>query len=341
MASTPQGCIVSGNSDLYGLGIRIGLYLQWFTSQIAVYFHLEGSNDLSDAYIILSIALEIALFVLTFQDKSTTIEIVVMFYLFFGGLLSVRGYRKRVQQAVPTTWRLLLGNITVMGMAIYGSWFWIKGRSSNRFHATPCGNIVFLFGKISARNFGRASTFFAFLSVYMALAIVYSFFLSFRGPIMSVFRCRATSDSSVEPEEQWRKSEFIKRINEEAQSSLILFLRYYCAISSTSALSAHLDDFNFDHFLISADDGTTKHIVSVRPETKSYGELWERFGEMHIEADEAVREGSIGADSDITSVLGRLRASRRHLRRALTFKMFSSNERDKTLSYNEREASIR
>jgi hypothetical protein len=75
-----QSCGFSGKSDLYGLGIRIGVYLQWMTSQITVYFHLEGSDDLSDAYFFFSISLMIALYVLTFQYDTYTIEIIIMFY---------------------------------------------------------------------------------------------------------------------------------------------------------------------------------------------------------------------------------------------------------------------
>ncbi|KAF2803285.1 uncharacterized protein BDZ99DRAFT_468260 [Mytilinidion resinicola] len=324
MSATHQQCGFSGNSDLYGLGIRIGVYLQWFTSQIAFYFHLEGSNDLSDAYILFSIALEIALFVLTFQDGTYTIEIVVMFYMFFGGILSVKGYRKRFQEAMPTTWRLLLGNATIMAMSIYGSWFWIKGRSGDRFLATPCGNTVFLFGRIPARHFERASNFFAFLSLYCAVAIVFGLVLLYKGPLMNIFRYRATRRSSVDARNQTRRADLIEWINKEAQPSLALFLRYSCALSSTSALSAHLVDIRLDGLHISADGGTTKYVVPIQPAMKSYGEIWDRLKEMHVEADEAVRDGSIGAESDVTSVLGRLRVSRRHLRRA--FKVFRSYE---------------
>ena len=315
-------CGITGNSDLYGLGIRIGVYLQWFTSQIAVYFHLEGSNDLSNAYLSFSLALEIALFVLTFQHDTYTIEIVVMLYMFFGGILSVKGYRKRVQQAVPTTWRLLLGNAINMAMVIYGFWFWIKGRSSDLFRATPCGNTVFLFGRIPARHFGRASTFFAFLSLYTAAGIVYGLVTFDQEPIKNVFLCRVRHDRrfSVKAIEQRDKFEFIESINKEAQPILVLFLRYFCALSPTRALSAHLVDFSLDHFLISADNGATKHVVPIQPVMKNYHEIRKRFEEMQLEVYEAGREGSIGADSNVTNVLGRLRISRKHLRQALVFK---------------------
>ena len=121
MATNPQQCGLVGNSDLYGLGIRLGIYLQWITSQIAFYFHLEGSNDLSNADLIFSFALVIALFVLTFQHRTYTIEVVIINKMFFGGTLAVRGYQKKNAKIASSGWRSLLATFSVTGMAVYGA----------------------------------------------------------------------------------------------------------------------------------------------------------------------------------------------------------------------------
>lgn len=124
MATSSQDCGFKGNSDIYGLGIRLGIYLQWITSKVAVYFHLEGSNDLSAAYFIFSIALQLALYVLTFQHDTYTIEAVIIFYIYYGGLLSVNGYRKRYPLPAPSVSRAILANALGIGMGVYGACTW-------------------------------------------------------------------------------------------------------------------------------------------------------------------------------------------------------------------------
>lgn len=185
-----QHCGFSGNSDLYGLGIRLGVYLQWITSQIAVYFHLEGSNDLSGAYFIFSAALMIAVFVLTLdQEKSYSVEVVLILYMFFGGFISVRGYRTRSKRKLASShWRSSLGSASITAMSVYGSWFWIQGESGSRFNRSPCGTIVFLVTKIPAKYFPRASRFFAALSIYLAVYIPCWMFFVYIEPIRKFAR---------------------------------------------------------------------------------------------------------------------------------------------------------
>ena len=217
-----------------------------------------------------------------------------------------------------------------MAMAIYGSWFWIKGRSSDRFVATPCGNIVFLFGRIPARHFGRASIFFTILSLYMAGSVVLQIvvYRPSREFIMNAFRHMRSDNPFIEAIDQRTKSDIIEKINREAQLSLVLFLRSYCTLSSQSAISAHLVDFDLDHFLISSSDGATEHVVPIQPPMRSYNGIKDRFTVMHMEAAFAARALSIGGDWDVTSVSERFRATYRHLRQPLTLRAAFETDKD-------------
>jgi hypothetical protein len=310
-----QQCGFSGNSDLYGLGIRVGVYLQWLASQIAVYFHLEGSNDLSDAYFIFSIAIMIALFVLTFQDAAYTLEIVIMAYMFFGGLFCVQGYRKRREQAAPTVWRMLLGNAIIFGISIFSSWFWTTGRSSDRFIGTPCGTTVFLFARIPARHFGRVSVLFAVCSIYFSVGVPVLLVRRFYQPAITFIRRKIHRPTAVEELPSSMKPEIIHFLNRDARAHLILFLQYYCGVSPSAASSAQLDDIENTQLVISVSNGATKHAVPFKPPLTSHREIVPRIREMYDEAQQELRAESTGGESETLSVTGRFKASYRHLQR--------------------------
>ncbi|KAL4875153.1 hypothetical protein BJY04DRAFT_224350 [Aspergillus karnatakaensis] len=167
-----EPCGFPGNSDLYGLGIRVGIYIQWISALVSSYFHLDDTNLLRFNYFAFSLAVMSSLLVLTFQGDAHTIEIIIMLYMFFGGLYSISPTSARGRQpATPLSKRLILGPVTGFIMLIYSSWFWISGRDSDRFVVTPCGNSIFLFARISPRHFGRVSIFFAVLSILLAVAV--------------------------------------------------------------------------------------------------------------------------------------------------------------------------
>lgn len=71
-------CNLSGNADLYGAGLRNGVYLQWISSQIAVFLQLDESAGLFESYLIFSIAIVVALLVSTSSHELHTTEVVIM-----------------------------------------------------------------------------------------------------------------------------------------------------------------------------------------------------------------------------------------------------------------------
>jgi hypothetical protein len=152
-------CSIPGNPDIYGLGIRLGLYLLWIAT-IFTYECLEDEiSNAIDTNLIFFFSISIATFVLSTQSpKPYAEEVYILLVLFFGGFWSL---------AFPSKF----GSFSIFGinvrlylcaaMASYAIWFWFDGMDS--FRQQPCGSQAFLFAKVAL--FGRARIFFKIASV--------------------------------------------------------------------------------------------------------------------------------------------------------------------------------
>jgi hypothetical protein len=98
--SGPNQCVVNGNSDLYGLGIRLGVYLQWLTSLIANHHSHEAIRENLETNTLFLLAIFVAAIVATAQDALESAEILIFLHLCYGSIfspLSIWGYRIRSQ----------------------------------------------------------------------------------------------------------------------------------------------------------------------------------------------------------------------------------------------------
>lgn len=122
-----------GNPDAYGLGVRIGLYLQRFSSIIANQTSSETRAVLSQSYIIFLLAITIAILVLTAQNQCVfAIEMVIMYIMFFGGYFSVFFQPNLVKKEESPKWLAMRWTTAVIKILYalvigHGSWFWIYG----------------------------------------------------------------------------------------------------------------------------------------------------------------------------------------------------------------------
>ena len=146
--------------------------MEWSASCcLAIWFFTLRRNcfiDLSGSNLPFSMALKIAIIILSFQN---IVEIGIMFYLSFDGLLSIRDCAQTIRLAGLTLWQSLLRD--VKSSYVYVTWFWTEDRSSNRFNATSCGNIVSLYERNPTLHFGRASTFFLSFLLFLAISTVF------------------------------------------------------------------------------------------------------------------------------------------------------------------------
>lgn len=82
-------CTLDGNSDLYGLGIRVGVYLQWVSGFLANCFHAGSVQDILSTNTIFLMALFIALAIITTNHTIKAPEVVILLQFCFGFLFSV------------------------------------------------------------------------------------------------------------------------------------------------------------------------------------------------------------------------------------------------------------
>jgi hypothetical protein len=166
-----QQCAFAGNSDFYGLGIRIGIYLQWVTSLLANRYLREAIDGSLETNTIFLLAVFVAMVVATAQGTIRSAEVVVILHLCFGflfSILSIWGHRTRSTKG-PVRFPLL-GSFFRLCLATaisaYAIWFWFRGVQP--LHGDACDPYTFLFAKVDIA--GRARIFFQMVSTLIMVA---------------------------------------------------------------------------------------------------------------------------------------------------------------------------
>lgn len=137
-----QDCTTDLAGDLYGLGVRLGVYFQWFSGWVANNFIVDEISGGLDANAIFLFALLVSLVHSTTTNDMTLMDGLIMVMLCAGtvwSVLSLWGYRTCVYRRVEngehphdgikrfggfgTHLRLLLGGAT----CCYALWFWSVG----------------------------------------------------------------------------------------------------------------------------------------------------------------------------------------------------------------------
>jgi hypothetical protein len=170
------GCAFSGNSDLYGLGIRLGIYLQLFSTLLANdLLTVEVQEDAKTTNAIIMIAVFAGMASATWQANMNSVEIFVMSILLsaflFGDfspphigrftllegdgetlMRGLNGFKKAEQQEkegsetkryFATIARSCFGT----AKAVFDMWYWLYGRNvllRNSIESTVCEPLVFL-----------------------------------------------------------------------------------------------------------------------------------------------------------------------------------------------------
>lgn len=169
----PQ-CGFAGNADVYGLGIRIGIYLQWISGFLANCFHADSVQDMLSTNTIFLLALFTALAIITQKQEVKGIEVVILLQFCFGFLFSVSttwGLRVR---AVFTSSGNEFGNrvyFPLLGSTIrlclssaicsYNLWFWFRG--FDQLEIPGCQALGVLFAQVDLSK--RSRVFFKITAV--------------------------------------------------------------------------------------------------------------------------------------------------------------------------------
>ncbi|KAH8655007.1 hypothetical protein BGZ60DRAFT_435415 [Tricladium varicosporioides] len=107
-----HACKITGNADMYGLGIRLGFYLQWYISIIATWIARSEVRSMRISNLLFVAATFLALVIQTARESLNSVEIYVILLLAFGGYLSL----------VPLyLWRIMTGCVPKLDPSRYPS----------------------------------------------------------------------------------------------------------------------------------------------------------------------------------------------------------------------------
>lgn len=138
-----QTCPFSGNADLYGIGIRIGFYLQWISTLLATIFVPWEENIIRSLNLLIQSAVFLGLVLLTRQHEIRTIEPVITVWLLFGALSSLSGSGVNPLGKFSGFFRVILYS-AVSG---YACWWWFVGLDE-LLEGEPNCKIVAFFGGV-------------------------------------------------------------------------------------------------------------------------------------------------------------------------------------------------
>jgi hypothetical protein len=166
-----QSCAFNGNSDMYGLGIRLGYYLQWFGSVLAAWIapgEVEGlriTNTLFVAATFLALLIQVGENQSPEQGGLQTVEVYIVLLLTFGsafGLVPILLWRFGTgfdAEKDPTRWpkaktqsATFNGLYTLLLIAVVAFQIWYWGEKVVEDGIPGCSSWGFLFSRISLQD---------------------------------------------------------------------------------------------------------------------------------------------------------------------------------------------
>jgi hypothetical protein len=166
-----------GNSDFYGLGIRLGIYLQWLASLIANPLLKSERSTMAGAYLTFSLALAVAVLLLVFQRECTfTAEIIIVLNIFWGGTLVVMVPFVQLLADIETTGLGLALIPLILSMLPVSTWFWLRLALHGEvdFVQTNSGTSFFLLARVTHNHFKAVSCLMASLCLILCVIPVFS-----------------------------------------------------------------------------------------------------------------------------------------------------------------------
>lgn len=174
----PQECGFEGNSDFYGLGIRIGVYLQWLASLVSFVWVPSQTGPIGAANMAFLLAIFIAMFMATYHSACTFgAEIIIVLYILWGGSMAtltpltaaLNEKNESAQRGLMVMWSIW-GTPTI----VYTGWFWINMASGSKhlFADTPCGTSFFLLNHVTSKHIQSWSYVVVLISVSVAVGFL-------------------------------------------------------------------------------------------------------------------------------------------------------------------------
>jgi hypothetical protein len=152
-----------GNSDFYGLGIRLGVYIQWGTQIIANVLMPGERRSAAGAGLTFLIALLLAMLLAIFQHQCTyAIEIFIIQLIFWpGALITILPFVTTFQAFGRDQYKGLAYGFQLLYtiMLVPTLWFWIRLATVGEkdFVPTPGGTAFFVVAIVTGPSIHRAS----------------------------------------------------------------------------------------------------------------------------------------------------------------------------------------
>ena len=207
-----MSCQTEGFADMYGAGIRVGFYLQWFGSIIAEWLSPDDALGLRFANSFFTGATLIALIFQTSSNSLTSIDVYVVLLLTFGAYYYLvplwiwRAITCFNSLRDPSRWTLLptsvvfsrLTLLILLAVSSYQIWFWSTGINQLSGPPSGCPEYGFFFAMIPLNNTGFIVVN-ILLNIGVLLVCLVTICLSFR--ILEISRSEDGETSSVETEQ--------------------------------------------------------------------------------------------------------------------------------------------
>ncbi|KAH6607686.1 hypothetical protein Trco_003999 [Trichoderma cornu-damae] len=136
-----------GNSDLYGVGVRVGLYAQWIATLLATLFEPRAESTYRIANLIIQWSIFLGLCTQS-RPGDPVVGAVITQYLLFGSLSSLTGDGISHFSHFSGIFRIVF----YTAVSSYGCWFWFAGIDAMAM--PPCPDVAF-FGKATLRGWFR------------------------------------------------------------------------------------------------------------------------------------------------------------------------------------------
>jgi hypothetical protein len=140
--SDESGCAFDGNPDLYGIGIRVGIYLQWVAQVLVTLWKPSAEGSTLVVKLLLQVAILLGLIILTANGEAIAVDVLIAFWLLFGPLPSLNLKRLNPFATIYGLPRIAMGTAT----AAFYCWFWFVGWEKL---VPPGCHAVAFFGNVS------------------------------------------------------------------------------------------------------------------------------------------------------------------------------------------------
>ncbi|KAI5849324.1 hypothetical protein DFP73DRAFT_540205 [Morchella snyderi] len=197
-SSVDGDCGFSGDDNTYGLGIRIGVYLQWITSAVAYGFLPTEAQSIRGVNNCFQAAMFAGLLFITITKGSDlyAVEAYIMLIFCMGGVCSgdakedgifkVKKFAYYKASNIGRVIRFILN----IGFCVYGLWFFFTGMDHMKH--PPCSTWAYFFAKVNLYAWLRT-----FMKVvFVLMAIIHSVVIF--SPILFKLCCSARSIEDTE-----------------------------------------------------------------------------------------------------------------------------------------------